>query len=256
MNRPIILTITLAFLLGMIPSYAITQITIDSNKESYSAGDIVELTGKIENGVEGQPVALEVKDSSGQTILIRTVTLKEDGNYDLKFKLPSSASSGKYDIVANAQVDGETVTQTKSITQTTQKESKSGGSCIIATAAFGSELAPQVQLLREVRDNVLFSTNSGTSFMIGFNQFYYSFSPTIADWERQNPMFKEAVKTTITPMLSTLLILNYVSIDSEPEMLGYGIGIILLNLGMYFVIPAIVIIELRSRFKSAKTCNL
>ena len=118
--------------------------------------------------------------------------------------------------------------------------------CLIATAAFGSELAPQVQLLREVRDNVLFSTSSGTSFMTGFNSIYYSFSPTVADWERNNPVFKEVVKTAITPMLSTLSILNYVDINSEQEMLGYGIGIILLNIGMYFVAPVIVIVKLRS----------
>ncbi len=59
-----------------------------------------------------------------------------------------------------------------------------GGGCLIATAAFGSELAPQVQMLRELRDNTVLSTISGTAFMTGFNQFYYSFSPTIADWER------------------------------------------------------------------------
>ncbi|MEW6043294.1 MAG: CFI-box-CTERM domain-containing protein [Thermoproteota archaeon] len=120
-----------------------------------------------------------------------------------------------------------------------------GGGCLIATAAFGTELAPQVQLLREVRDNVVFSTGAGTTFMSAFNDAYYSFSPVIADWERQNPAFKELVKTAITPMLSTLSILNYVDIDSEQEMLGYGIGIILLNIGMYFVAPALVIVKLR-----------
>lgn len=125
-------------------------------------------------------------------------------------------------------------------------ESPLGGGCLIATAAFGSELAPQVQLLRELRDNVVLGTHSGASFMATFNQFYYSFSPTISDWERQNPTFKEAVRITITPMLSTLSILNYVEIDSEQEMLGYGIGIILLNLGLYFVAPAIVILKIRS----------
>ncbi len=130
---------------------------------------------------------------------------------------------------------------------TTPPPPKNG--CLIATAAFGSELAPQVQLLREVRDNVLFGTSSGTSFMTGFNSIYYSFSPTVADWERNNPVFKEVVKTTITPMLSTLSILNYVDIDSEQEMLGYGIGIILLNIGMYFVVPAMVIVKLRGIIK-------
>jgi peptidyl-prolyl cis-trans isomerase B (cyclophilin B) len=121
------------------------------------------------------------------------------------------------------------------------------GQCAIATAAFGTELAPQVQLLREIRDNVLFSTSSGTSFMAGFNSVYYAFSPTVADWERQSPAFKELVKVTIIPMLSTLSILNYVDVDSESEMLGYGIGIILLNIGMYFVAPAIIILKTKNR---------
>ena len=69
--------------------------------------------------------------------------------------------------------------------------------------------------------------------MTGFNQFYYSFSPAIADYERENPAFKETVKIAITPMLTSLAILNYVDIDSEEEMLGYGIGIILLNCLLY-----------------------
>ncbi len=116
-----------------------------------------------------------------------------------------------------------------------------GGGCLIATATFGSELAPQVQQLRELRDNKLLETNSGSAFMSGFNQFYYLFSPTIADWERQSPIFKEVVKLTITPLLTSLSILNYVDMDSESEVLGYGISLILLNAGMYFVLPAIVI---------------
>ena len=128
-------------------------------------------------------------------------------------------------------------------------DKQASGQCAIATAAFGSELAPQVQMLREVRDNVLFSTNSGTAFMTEFNNFYYTFSPTIADWERQSPVFKEMVKATITPMLSTLSILNYVHVDSEQEILGYGIGIMLLNAGMYFVAPAIVIAKLAKKLK-------
>ena len=120
-----------------------------------------------------------------------------------------------------------------------------GGGCLIATATFGSELAPQVQQLRELRDNTILSTKSGVAFMTGFNQFYYAFSPTIADFERENPIFKETVKLAITPMLSSLSILNYANIDSEQEILGYGISIILLNIGMYFVAPAMVIHRFR-----------
>jgi len=122
-----------------------------------------------------------------------------------------------------------------------------GGGCLIATAAFGSEMAPQVQLLREIRDNTVLQTESGTSFMTGFSQFYYSFSPAIADYERENPAFKEAVKLTLTPLLTSLTLLQYADIDSESEMLGYGIGVILLNIGMYFVAPAILIMTVRKR---------
>jgi len=109
---------------------------------------------------------------------------------------------------------------------------------------FGSEMATQVQQLREIRDNTLLQTESGSTFMAGFNQFYYSFSPTIADLERENPLFKEAVKLTITPLLSSLSLLNYVDMNSEVEVLGYGIGIILMNVGMYFIAPVIVIVRL------------
>ena len=129
--------------------------------------------------------------------------------------------------------------------KTTEPET-TGGGCLIATAAFGSELAPQVQQLRELRDNTVLQTESGTSFMTGFNQFYYSFSPIIADYERENPAFKEVVKLTLTPLLTSLSLLQYVDIDSESEMLGYGIGIILLNIGMYFVAPAVLIMKVRS----------
>jgi len=122
------------------------------------------------------------------------------------------------------------------------------GGCLIATATYGSELAPQVQQLREFRDNTLLKTESGSVFMTGFNQIYYSFSPTIADWERENPAFKEAVKLVITPLVSSLSVLNYVDIDSEVEVLGYGITIIFLNIGMYLIAPAIAIIELKKRF--------
>jgi len=126
-------------------------------------------------------------------------------------------------------------------------EGGNGGGCLIATAAFGSELSPQVQFLREIRDNTVLQTESGSTFMAGFNQFYYSFSPAIADYERENPTFKEAIKLTLTPLLTSLTLLHYADIDSESEMLGYGIGVILLNIGMYFVAPAVLIMTVRKR---------
>ena len=123
-----------------------------------------------------------------------------------------------------------------------------GGGCLIATATFGSELAPQVQKLRELRDSKLLNTESGTLFMNIFNNVYYSFSPHIADYERENPLFKEAVKVAITPMISSLSILNHVDMSSDQEVLGYGISLILLNVAIYFAVPMIGIVAIRNRF--------
>ncbi len=128
------------------------------------------------------------------------------------------------------------------------KQEEEKGGCLIATATYGSELAPQVQQLRELRDNHLLQTESGTSFMGMFNDFYYSFSPIVADYERENPLFKEMVKIAITPMISSLSLLNYVEMDSEVEVLGYGISLISLNVMMYVGIPASVIIGIKKKF--------
>ena len=127
----------------------------------------------------------------------------------------------------------------------TNNETENGGGCLIATAAYGSELAPQVQFLREVRDNTLLSTESGSSFMSGFNSLYHSFSPAVADLERESPVFREAVKLFITPMLSTLSIMTLAEEGSESQVLGLGISVIALNLGMYIAAPAIIINRLR-----------
>ena len=125
------------------------------------------------------------------------------------------------------------------------EKSEKGGGCLIATAAYGSEMAPQVQLLREIRDNKVMSTGIGASFMTGFNQLYYSFSPTIADMERDNPAFKELVKIGITPMISSLSIMS--SADSEQEIIGYGLMIIMVNVGLYFVAPTVLVIKMKNK---------
>jgi len=131
------------------------------------------------------------------------------------------------------------------------ESSEEGGGCLIATAAYGSEMSPQVQLLREIRDNQLMNTEAGTSFMSGFNEMYYSFSPTIADMERENPMFKEVVKLGLTPMLSSLAIME--NADSESEVLGLGLSVIALNLGMYIAAPAMMFYGISKKVKSLKS---
>jgi hypothetical protein len=151
--------------------------------------------------------------------------------------------------VVNCGPGTESVNGICQVIQTEEPEKKGGG-CLIATAAYGSELSPQVQLLREIRDNQLMNTESGKSFMSGFNEMYYSFSPYIADMQRENPMLKEAVKLGLTPMLSSLAIME--NANSESEVLGFGLSVIALNLGMYIAAPALIGMKVHQQIKSRK----
>ena len=190
------------------------------------------LSGNLTFYINGQKYSPIVKYSES----ISFITLNFTGSGD-----------NKIEIIGTNSLQG--LNQTISVENKTSSENKSqvkGGGCLIATASYGSELAPQVQQLRELRDNQLLHTEFGKSFMSSFNDFYYSFSPTIADWERENPAFKESVKIAITPMLSTLSIMSLAQDGSEAQILGLGLSVIMLNLGMYFVAPAIVIIKVRN----------
>ena len=159
----------------------------------------------------------------------------QDGIYNIELQIegilftPITPEAVSFDIVV-----GEASAQ-----PTNQTEE--GGGCLIATAAYGSEMSPQVQMLREIRDNQLMNTESGSAFMSAFNNVYYSFSPAIADMERESPIFKEIVKVGLTPMLSSLAIME--SANSESEVLGLGLSVIMLNLGMYIGLPAFGIIK-------------
>ena len=119
-----------------------------------------------------------------------------------------------------------------------------GGGCLIATATFGSELSPQVQQLRELRDNTILETNSGVAFMSGFNQMYYSFSPAISDMIRENAILKETIKIGLVPMITSLSMLNHIQINSEQDIIVYGVSLILLNIGMYVGLPVFGFLKL------------
>jgi len=292
--------ILVAMLLAVIitPVFAESLITFDVDTTKFVPGEIVELQGTVQSGLEGQPVAVEIKDADGTLILIRTVTSDSNGEFSLKFKVPSNAAAGAFDVVTSMELNDEPVSESKSfesvdvqveptveyVTEPTveptadtkpncgtgtvekdgicvvdvsaqtekvvaeEKSSEGGGGCLIATATYGSEMSSEVQQLRELRDNTLLNTKSGTQFMEYFNDVYYSFSPIIADYERENPVFRETVKLAITPLISSLSILNHVDMDSEESVLGYGISLIILNLGMYLGVPAVVIVGIRKRF--------
>lgn len=125
--------------------------------------------------------------------------------------------AGEYKVSVDVQgiVFQPIPTETASFTISVGKESQPKNGCLIATAAFGSELAPQVQFLREYRDNTIMSTTIGSSFINAFNTVYYTFSPTVADVERNNPILQEFVRDGITPLLGILEIAKLSTIGND-----------------------------------------
>ena len=119
-----------------------------------------------------------------------------------------------------------------------EAEEDDQGGCLIATAAHGTELAPQVQLLREVRDNTLMTTESGRAFMSAFGAAYYSFSPQVADLEREHPALRQAVAALVAPMLYALSVVEAAEPGSETDAVLYGALAIAMVAGMYVAAPA------------------
>ncbi len=224
----------------------------DSNSHTFTAGTPSDrLVGEFDSGLLKTNDSFEyIADTAGefeyfcmlhpwtQGLLIVekaliVESLKEESVKESIVVDPLKEESVKESLVEES-IKEESIVEVPSVVDENQ------GGCLIATATFGSELAPQVQYLREIRDNTLLSTASGVSFMESFNQVYYSFSPYIADMERQNPLFKESVKLFLTPMLSTLSIMTLAEESSESSVLGLGISVIALNLAIYVAAPAIV----------------
>jgi len=203
-----------------------TFVIIQNNKELHRVSDNAEVGGDFEKFTfsEGQ---------TGPTI-VKFENIRNTGQETEFAFVVVDKTFGEKKSAAVEQVVEEPVAAP-------QESSEEGGGCLIATATYGSELSPQVQQLREIRDNQLMNTESGSGFMSGFNEAYYSFSPYIADLEREHPMFKDAVKIAITPMISTLSIME--SAETESEVLGLGLSVIALNLGMYIGLPAFGIVK-------------
>jgi hypothetical protein len=75
-----------------------------------------------------------------------------------------------------------------------------GGPCFIATAAFGSELDPRLDILRAFRDQVLIPNPLGKTFV----NFYYKVSPPIADFIRDKEWLRATVRFILDPIVNAL----------------------------------------------------
>ncbi len=123
--------------------------------------------------------------------------------------------------------------------------------CLIATATYGSELSPEVQLLRRFRDTRILPTFAGGQFMKAFDSLYYSFSPSVAEYLSRDSGARSSLRVLLSPLIK---ILSIAELASRPFAFNAELGAFVAGLvasaligAIYFFPPLLIALLLAGR---------
>lgn len=173
-----------------------SSLTCTSTSTQTDEGKPITIIGTLSPAVEGVTVNLVYQPPSGSTIM-RSVTTNAEGEYSDTY---TPTVKGSWTVTTSWGGDDTY----EDATSSTASFTVGGSGCLIATATFGSELTPQVQFLRNFRDNRVLQTFAGSQFMKVFNSFYYSWSPRVADTIRANVGLSTPMKGVLYPLIGVL----------------------------------------------------
>lgn len=226
-----LLVLSALVLIPPVLSQTALSVTASTNKTQYSTGETVSISGAVHDSqstaLSGVTVSIQVNGPGNKLVHVQLVYSDQSGGYSDSFLLPAASDAGQYTVFISATKsgynNGQVQTQfsvsisstTTSTSQTTSTSSSSTATvplpkCLIATAAYGSELAPEVTLLRNFRDQEILRTSAGDSFMQVFNAFYYSFSPQVASYISTNNDLRTVTRIILSPLVGILYLSNIV----------------------------------------------
>jgi hypothetical protein len=230
----------------------------------------VNITGKVLDSqnipVAGASVSIQVGDPP---IHINLVYSDNSGVYADSFTIPTNAAPGSYVVYASAGKAGyssaQGQTQFTVLAQTTATSTQPGTSssssqssrppsqCFIATATYGSEISPEVSLLRYFRDAQVLKTSAGRSFMQAFNAFYYSFSPQVASFISYNEAVRWYMKVILYPLIGILFfsskVFQILSFNEEFAVTTSGI-VAALGIGFVYLAPLAILSRRRAHART------
>ncbi len=149
--------------------------------------------------------------TSSTTTTTTTSTTYTSTSYSPTVTTPVTAGTTSMYSSTTTTTTTSTATETSAVLLTTTTTTvatatvtPAGRACVIASVAYGSELAPEVQFLRGFRDGPVVATFAGAQFMSVFNAFYYSFSPKVAELVGGTPVLQPITRAFIYPLLASL----------------------------------------------------
>ncbi len=182
-------------------------VTVQVDAPQKKPGDAVAISGRVTSsgvGVPGALVGVTVTGPDGNPIVARSVSTSQDGSYTVDpFLLSNSTVGGAYTATATTSFQGQGATASTSFTIVSTVVARR---CLIATAAFGSPINPEVTLLREFRDYDLMGSRPGAAFMSAFNSWYYSYSPSVSEIIQGDELLRAGLRIFLYPLVGVLTV--------------------------------------------------
>jgi len=122
----------------------------------------------------------------------------------VSFSYPAK-TAGTYTVTVSTP---DTTTTTKLTVKIEGEEEPSGGGCFIATAAYGTPMAEEIEILREFRDEYVLTNPLGQALV----DLYYKVSPPIAEFITEHPSLKPIVRVGLLPAVA----MSVVVVNTSP----------------------------------------
>jgi len=124
--------------------------------------------------------------------------------------------SGDVDTIDDVDAASTTITMDNSYSITANFDSTGSRCCCVATAAYGTPMAEEIQILREFRDEYLLTNPVGKSLV----EFYYSVSPPMAEFITEHPSLKPVARVGLLPAVAMSTIAVNTTIPDKIAIIG------------------------------------